>query len=59
MAALALDDSIGADIPAATRAVIGSGAFEKLAPAIYAQIAVVFADAFLTVDTDRGPKKMI
>ncbi len=47
------------DISAAARAVIGTGADQKLLPAILAQAIVGFTNAFAAIDADWGPKELV
>jgi hypothetical protein len=56
---IAVNQSVSARISPAASAVITCRAEKKLVPAVFAQIRIRFANALLTVDTDRRPKQMI
>ncbi len=47
------------DVSAASRAVIGARAGQKLTPAILAQTIIGLTNALLTVNADCGPEKLI
>jgi hypothetical protein len=56
---IAVNQSISARIFTAVPAVITCRAEKKLVPAVFAQSDIYFADASLTIDTNRRPKQMI
>jgi hypothetical protein len=54
-----VNQSVSARIFTAVPAVITCRAENKLVPAVFAQSDIYFANALLTVDTNRRPKQMI
>jgi hypothetical protein len=56
---IAVNQSISARIFTAVPAVITRRAEKKLVPAAFAQIRIRFANASLTIDTNRRPEKLV
>jgi len=55
----AFEQGVSAGVSAAARAIIGGGTGQELAPAIFAQVIVGFADALAAVDADCRPEQLV